>query len=212
MERRIKERLIGASVLVMIAVIFIPMMLDDSVPPEQSITETNIPPRPEDGFTSRIIPLPVEQGGKSRSTRIPRASESAPLEAVTTSSESASDTGDVARQDSSREAAAVSSVVEEKPASDGSAKSPESHANEERVGLTAWVVQLGSFSSEANANSLSEKARQAGFAAFVDPLKSEKGVAYRVRVGPELRRSDAATLRDRLKQTLDVDAIVISYP
>ncbi|MGH8245196.1 MAG: SPOR domain-containing protein, partial [Gammaproteobacteria bacterium] len=82
----------------------------------------------------------------------------------------------------------------------------------ERVGLTAWVVQLGSFSSETNANSLSERARQGGFAAFVDPLKSDKGVIYRVRVGPELRRSDAAALRDRLNKTLDVEAIVISYP
>ena len=57
MGRRLKERLIGAAVLVMIAVIFIPMILDDSSETDVTITETNILTRPDDDFNSRIVPL-----------------------------------------------------------------------------------------------------------------------------------------------------------
>ena len=57
MERRLKERLIGAAVLVMLGVIFIPMILDDSSETDITITETNIPRRPDDNFSSRIVPL-----------------------------------------------------------------------------------------------------------------------------------------------------------
>ncbi|MEJ2762234.1 MAG: hypothetical protein P8126_12100 [Gammaproteobacteria bacterium] len=57
MERRLKERLIGAAVLVMLAVIFIPMILSDSNRTETAITKTNIPQRPEGEAPSHIAPL-----------------------------------------------------------------------------------------------------------------------------------------------------------
>src|SRR5690606_17156136 len=39
------------------------------------------------------------------------------------------------------------------------------------VGLSAFVVQLGSFSSEKNAQELNQKLKKAGFRSFVEPLK-----------------------------------------
>ena len=57
MQQRLKERLIGAVVLVMLAVIFIPMILDDTTQTNSVITESNIPPRPEMEFTSRIMSI-----------------------------------------------------------------------------------------------------------------------------------------------------------
>ena len=80
------------------------------------------------------------------------------------------------------------------------------------MGVASWVVQLGSFSSEKNAHSLNDRLRAAGFASFVEPLKQGDAMAYRVRIGPELRRSDANAVRDKLKKSLDMDAIVLQYP
>ena len=64
MERSLKERLVGAAVLVILAVIFIPMLFNDTPGNEPVITESNIPPKPDDipvppeaDFNSRIIPL-----------------------------------------------------------------------------------------------------------------------------------------------------------
>jgi len=56
MEQKLKERLAGAAVLVAIAVIFIPIILSDSLETE-SISGSNIPEKPETNFNSRIIPV-----------------------------------------------------------------------------------------------------------------------------------------------------------
>ena len=57
MQQRLKERLIGAAVLLMLAVIFIPMILDNSSHSDLTIDVTNIPEKPEGSFSSRIVPL-----------------------------------------------------------------------------------------------------------------------------------------------------------
>ena len=81
-----------------------------------------------------------------------------------------------------------------------------------RVGMTAWVVQLGSFASGDNAQALNQKLRQAGFRAFVEPLKQNNSTVYRVRIGPELKRSDADAINERLKKDMQIEGIVVHYP
>ncbi len=62
MDRGLKERLVGAAVLVALAVIFIPMLLDDAPPGSGPISESNIPPQPEETgeLDSRIKPIESE--------------------------------------------------------------------------------------------------------------------------------------------------------
>ncbi len=190
MEQELKERLVGAAVLVILAVIFIPMILDDTSDTDNEITKSNIPPKPESNFTSRIVPIqeaeikaetlsPKEKGSPKKLQQVINTTGSAIKKAEST-------------------------------------KSRDMGAKEEeiidRVGLSAWVVQLGSFSNEANAQELNKKLRDAGYPAFVEPLKQKTTVVYRVRVGPELKRSDAQALRDRIKSTMKLDGIVIDYP
>ncbi|MBI2993343.1 MAG: SPOR domain-containing protein [Gammaproteobacteria bacterium] len=205
MERRLKERLIGASVLVMLAVILIPMILDDSSTTQTRITQTNIPTRPAEGFTSDIVPLP-EPGARG-----PRAAD-APAQS----------------QPDAGQSVAAAPVLPAAPGPEGNKAQPEPAKPEppaqqaptpvqaipapERVGLSAWVVQLGSFSSEDNAKSLSQKLRDAGYAAFVEPIGESGERTYRVRVGPELLKSDAQALADRLKANMRLDGIVLAYP
>lgn len=210
MQRRLKERLIGAAVLVMLAVIFIPMLLDNSTQKETEITETNIPPRPDTQFSSRI--KPVTDLSTSRPETAPvKASETgiteAPLGAVPdVQPEPKVVAGSPAPQ------AAVPPVT---PASQPDEELPKTAVEKPQTGnggLNAWVVQIGSFTSEANAKSLHDQARSLGFTSFVEPLQQEGAMAYRVRVGPELTRSDAVTLAARLKNSLHVDGIVMQYP
>jgi DedD protein len=103
---------------------------------------------------------------------------------------------------------APAAVAEPPPVQPASAAA----AGIERVGLTAWVVQLGSFSSEANATGLDRRLRDAGYASFVEPLQQNGQASYRVRVGPELLRSEAQALRDRIKSETGLEGIVVSYP
>ena len=219
MERRAKERLIGALVLVMLAVIIIPLVLDDSIPQETTIDETNIPPRPEFEFASKIVPLPPAPPGKQerqaeggspatgREGRAPAAQSTAtapaPVEPAADGQEGAKAGGSDAGGADPGTGASTPAPV----AGTGAAK------QEAVVGMTAWVVQLGSFGSEENATALNDRLRKAGFASFTEPLKQGDGsVSWRVRVGPELRRSDAQTLRERISKSIGIDGIIVAYP
>lgn len=182
-DDNLKERLVGAAVLVFLAVIFIPMFLSDEPPSDEFIiTESNIPEKPQSEFSSRIIPLEISDD--------PIAQKVKELEAKETVT-AVEETGEPARE------------IE-----DQTVKKIE----QSEVGVTAWIVQLGSFTSEENAQSLNKQLREKNYPAFVEPLVKGDKVIYRVRVGPELRREDAEKTRSVLKKTMKLDGILVKYP
>jgi DedD protein len=78
--------------------------------------------------------------------------------------------------------------------------------------LTAWVVQVGSFSKAENANRLRDKLRHAGFLAYVESGNGTAPTLFRVRVGPELGQDRAKNQRDQISTKFSIKAIVVSYP
>ena len=75
-----------------------------------------------------------------------------------------------------------------------------------------FAVQLGALRSETDANALRDRARGAGFTAFVERVNADAGTLWRVRVGPELDRASAERRRSELKSRLNVDGLVVSHP
>ncbi len=62
MEERLKRRLVGAVVLVSLAVIFLPMLVEEQSGEQVRLERTNIPSKPVDGpFKSGIVPLPEDE-------------------------------------------------------------------------------------------------------------------------------------------------------
>ncbi|MGH8268291.1 MAG: SPOR domain-containing protein, partial [Steroidobacteraceae bacterium] len=66
------------------------------------------------------------------------------------------------------------------------------------AGGAAWVVQLGSFASRANAERLAQQVRGRGFAVGVSRAGSGRRL-YRVRVGPARDHAAALQLQARLR-------------
>lgn len=82
-----------------------------------------------------------------------------------------------------------------------------------RTGLTAWVVQVGSFSSQENAEKLVGKLREAGLPAPDAELVDIRGKRYyRVRVGPVVERSEADSMVARVNAVSGTHAQVLRYP
>jgi DedD protein len=75
-----------------------------------------------------------------------------------------------------------------------------------------FAVQLGALKSEADANALRERARSAGFTAFVERVTTEAGALWRVRVGPELQRARADQLKASISAKLGIDGVVVAHP
>jgi DedD protein len=201
MHQRLKERLVGAAVLVVLAVIFIPIILTGPID-SGAINNTNIPERPTEKFNSNLIPLNrtvvTDQSDKTNDAEVidklsmdiqtDENSISQHEQTVTT----ANFPVNVPKQTTT---SVSTNIVKDKP-----------------VGLTAWVVQLGSFSSKENADKLNTTLRKSGFPAFVEPIQQNTKTVYRVRVGPELLRADADTLLKKIKEKNKLNGIVLNYP
>ncbi|HEV8694867.1 MAG TPA: SPOR domain-containing protein, partial [Lysobacter sp.] len=85
----------------------------------------------------------------------------------------------------------VAKPAEAKPSTVATATKPAAKPAEPAAASTGFAVQLGAFGNAAEANKLRDRARAAGLRAFVESVRTDKGVLSRVRVGPVLTRAEA---------------------
>ncbi|QNH13747.1 SPOR domain-containing protein [Xanthomonas sp. SI] len=77
---------------------------------------------------------------------------------------------------------------------------------------TGFAVQLGAFGKAEDANALRDKVRAAGFSAFVEQVRTDKGALNRVRVGPVANRADAEQLRAQVASKVGISGMVRPHP
>ncbi len=194
MDERLKRRLVGATVLVSLAVIFVPMLLEDGPVVSTTIDETNIPPRPDREFSSRVMPMEEDS-----------------LDSLPDEADAALDTIDRSAADQQQ---AAESEAEAAEASDTTAEQPDQAAGL-REGISAWVVQVGSFSNQENAKKLESDLQQKKFPAFVEQTELDGKKLYRVLVGPEVDKKRAEQILLDLKPAMQLWALngtLRSYP
>ena len=200
-----KERLTGATVLILLVVILSPLVLDDAREVETRITASNIPEKPEEEFTTRLVPLP-EQDEVVPAEEVELADvDPGPVEADT-----APAAGGGAAPVEADSAGAAETETADAPGQDTGAAG----AGAKTAGLTGWVVQAGSFSRK-NADTLNARLRAAGYPSYVvdEPVEAGDGsLLYRVRIGPEVLRSEALKLKAEIKKEMGLDGFVLNYP
>jgi cell division septation protein DedD len=77
---------------------------------------------------------------------------------------------------------------------------------------TGWAVQIGAYQSASDAGAQRDRIAAAGFTAFIDQVRTERGTLYRVRVGPTAQRAGADQLRADVRARLGIDGLVVSHP
>ncbi|GAB3336458.1 SPOR domain-containing protein [Marilutibacter aestuarii] len=75
-----------------------------------------------------------------------------------------------------------------------------------------FAVQLAAFSQAEEAAKLRDRARAAGFSAFIESVDTDKGTLSRVRVGPVADRAEAEALKAQLAARLGISGIVQTHP
>jgi cell division septation protein DedD len=80
------------------------------------------------------------------------------------------------------------------------------------VADTGFAVQLAAFSKVADAVALRDRARAAGFSAFIESVATEKGTLSRVRLGPVATRADAERLQAQAQSKLGIAGAVRPHP
>ena len=228
MEQRLKERLTGAAVLIVAALVFVPMLIDGARKPA-AIAETNIPPKPATEFDSRLVPLPDPD------EIVPQAPEPEPDEMVVADLPAATLAQGPAPQatppvaEAPAEPAPASPVAEspaepapappvaESPAEPAPAppvaESPAEPAPAPEKVVAGWAVQTGVFAARANAEKMNAKLQGAGYPSYIEKIDRKGQALYRVRIGPEVLRSEAVKLRAAVREKLSLkDAMVVDYP
>ncbi len=76
----------------------------------------------------------------------------------------------------------------------------------------AWVIQVASFSSAANAEKLKERLQAKGYKAYVRAAPTAKGtVLQRVFVGPELKEATALKQKAEIESSFKLKALIHKF-
>ena len=180
MDRALKERIIGAAVLVVFVVLVVPVFLDG--PPQSG------------EIVSERVPLPGQAAeGDTRTVVLERdRDEPVPVAAPVTQPEAEQQPAQP-KPDPEPES---SPEPEPKPAPAKPETQQPVASADSSTGM--WAVQLGSFGDQKNAERLAADLRKQGFAAFLSQLSTNSGELHRVRIGPQKDRESAEAMAERL--------------
>lgn len=73
-----------------------------------------------------------------------------------------------------------------------------------------YTLQLGSFSLQENAFNLRNKLRAKKFKAYIEQITIDKKINYRVRVGPYLKYDQITSIHKKIKKSFKINAKIIS--
>jgi DedD protein len=187
MDRALKERIIGAAVLVVFVVLVVPVFLDG--PPQSG------------EIVSERVPLPGQAAENETRTVVLERDRDEPVPVPAPVAEPQAQpqqkAGPVSQPEP--ESQPVSVARAEPEPEPGPAKPAARQAAPENVSSTGmWAVQLGSFGNQENAERLAADLRKQGFAAFLSQLSTDSGQLHRVRIGPQKDRESAEAMAARL--------------
>lgn len=235
MDKVLKRRLIGASILIALAVIFLPMLL---VSPDEVVDDTRtdiaVPPMPESGREVRRIPLnpetarvrepesePASDARRLRDeppeARVPARTEQ-PDEIVLVPEREPTPGPDLAATEPLRDPPA--DAAESPDAADTPDASPEPEpesnrqqaqrdADQPQISLGNWVVQVASFGSRESSEATRNRLESLGHVVSRDEVVRGDSVLYRLRTGPYSSRSAAEQALGQIAATVEgVEPIV----
>lgn len=188
MEPALKQRLIGAAVLVAIAVIFLPMLIKGPAP-ESGVSDIplDLPSAPKGGFETRELPL-VTPGGAGGSS-------------VTGLGASPGDAG---------QAGSALPTVDTRSANEDAADLAEPGAGAgggtmqpPTTAAGDYAVSFGSYASTGDAQRVIEALRSAQLPGYQEATTGNGRTLYRVRIGPYESRAAAEAARLRAGQVRD---------
>lgn len=216
MNEQLKRRLIGATVLMTLAVLLLPLILDGSGHRESESSEVytgtvqfrfetpEAIAEPALAASAAIAPLaagsptintppaaakPVSSAPPPRPAPVPPAAPKPPP---------------------TPPKPVAASPVAPPPVAAVAQHTPPRSAAETPPDGSRYIVQLGSFGQSSNALTLRDRLRSSGFTAYVE--KFDEGRAepiYRVRVGPQPDRRGAENLRSQIRQKLGLSGLVM---
>lgn len=189
METTLKQRLIGAAVIIALAVIFVPMILDGSGRQESVALNMEVPPEPTFTFESNLpdpkaldeLPPISTPDSENTESKIDKIEEKVEVEIE-------------------KKAIEIKKKTEAAPIQQAKVVEATENHIKTNPALSAWAVQVAAFGEKGKALALQEKLLASNLSAFTERSGNGDKSVFRVKVGPELKRENADKLRDKIEK------------
>jgi DedD protein len=233
MDRRLKERLVGATILVVLVVLIVPELLSGPklrppTPPAAAVSTAPL------HYEVNLATNATTAQDSSAASAASSPAETLPLDRAETPPDGSSAPADhhepPIQPMSPRPAPPSVTTLQAQPPSapaggspplENTTASPKSAASARKSAAPAaagrdgaaeahhgWTVQLGSFVQRVHADNLQRSLKAKGYAAFVSASGAGAGQRYRVRVGPLADRPAAEREMLRLKKEGHAGSVV----
>jgi DedD protein len=202
LRRRANRRLLGASVLLLIAIILVPIFLEREPPPLPDNVDVKIPPVEGTKFDPKL------PDRKAAPTEVPAITEPSGAQAAAPAAAPQA----VPINPAPKAPEPTKPADAPKPAPVTPTKPTAAPLNEAvKLKSGQLVVQLVAVRDPASARQTFEKAKSLKFPVYTEQLTVSNGVVTRVRVGPYESKQAAAAARAKLAQA-GFEAKVITLP
>ena len=197
-----KHRVVGAIILVVLAVILVPLILRDRAPSEPIPQNAEMPAPDNRVVVTPLTPVPLPDNSA------PTAIKIIPSLAATVTPAPATP----AANDQAEPTQTASTPAEVSATSPPSKAASKPSAPPKAALAKGWIVQVGAFSHTNNATRLKENLVRHGYAPELDKISINHGQGVRVRVGPYPREAEARTAQARIQHELGIKGVVRAYP
>ena len=199
LDKGLKQRMVGALVLVALAVIFVPMLLSRDDELRRVVVDAPSMPATPAAPTIEVESVAVPEPQPLPDEPVPADPPETPIAALP-----ATPTASVpAPTAPAAPAAAPSATV---PAPAPASKPADSRLDANNLPIS-WSVQLASLSNRASAETLQATLRNQGYNAYIRNAENMN----RVFVGPVIERAEANRLRDQLNKQQKLNGFVVRF-
>ncbi|RON72180.1 cell division protein [Pseudomonas fluorescens] len=208
LDKAYKQRMVGALVLVALAVIFLPMLFSRQDEQRQVTVEAPAAPQPSAMPQVQMDPVAVPEPQALPQEPVPTDEEVAE-EAVAAAPAAPAPTipAQIARP-ATPPPVAKPIPAPAQPITSATSKPDTTQSRVDANGLSvSWSVQLASLSSRASAESLQKNLRSQGYNAYIRSADGKN----RVFVGPLIERAEADRLRDLLSRQQNLKGFVVRF-
>ncbi len=226
MDNILKQRLVGALILLALGIVFWPIIF---VAPEEARLREGVMAPPPPAVSREPLPAPSDAGLRGSPPReaaaeqpdvtLPQDNGPAAQAPDTAPAGESAAAGVVAEEAAAEESVAEESVAEPAPVPRPTAdepyptreQAPEVAAFDDDGLPVAWVLQVATVSSVDTARKLRDELIDNGDKAFYEPLRRDNGTLYRVYVGPKFERAQLAPVKARVDDRYGVKSLVSRY-
>ncbi len=205
MENSLKQRIIGAIVLIALAIIFLPAILKEKA--SNGRFESKIPKMPPVLEEYQVDDLAINRLASEPPSAIEKQLEEQETKALAQEKEQLA-TPEV------KQAPKPDNKTQETNVSESN-QSHQQNPLPKSIGKdyqdAAWVVQVASFSQESNAMNLVKRLKKQGFKAYRRSIKIKKQSLYRVFIGPFVEKTQAQQTLKKIAKVGQTKALVRAF-